>query len=65
MHHAGLAFLGRLTQWLTLELEFAESGENSKLTQAEDMKGEIIARETLLRRRMSEVEFAYNLGGYR
>ncbi|MCI0866830.1 MAG: hypothetical protein J4N89_09805 [Chloroflexi bacterium] len=64
IHQAGLAFLGRLTQWLTLELEFSESGENSKLTQAEDMKAEIIARETLLRRRMSEVEFAYNLGGY-
>ena len=55
IHQAGLAFLGRLTQWLTLELEFSESGKNSKLTQAEDMKAEIIARETLLRRRMSEV----------
>jgi hypothetical protein len=61
LHEDALAYLGRIVEWLTLELEYAQTGIDARKVQANNMIPEIDAREILLLRRVSDVEFAYHL----
>ena len=61
LHQDASTYLTIKLQWLTLELNYAETLEEAKLIQANDMIPQITARDTLLKRAIATVEFVYNL----
>ena len=61
LHDDALAYLVRLVDWLSLALEYARTGENSKRVEANNMIPEINARGRLINRGLSNVEFNYRL----
>ena len=62
LHGDALEYFGRLLEWLSLELEHAQTGIDARRTQANAMIPEIDARATLLRRELLSLEFNYQLG---
>ena len=61
LHQNASTYLGRVIQWLNLELEYVETLEEAKLVQANGMIPEINARESVLGRAIGTVRFVYNL----
>ena len=61
LHSGVLEFLGRLGDWLTLELEFARTGLDSKRVEANEMIREINARTIRVSRGLQSVIFNYQL----
>ena len=53
----------RVNDWLTLELEFVQTGANPKRVQANEMIPEINARGNQVIDGIGDVEFVYNLRG--
>ena len=63
LHDDAVTNVSRVITWLSLEREYAESGNDSKRVQANDMLPEVNARERLLRRRVNNLEFVYQIQG--
>ena len=61
LHEEATIYLTRLLQWLTLELRYIETLEDTQLSQANDMIPEINARDVFLDRRVRSLKFVYNL----
>ena len=57
----GLIYLNRNVQWLALELEFVQTGQNSKINQANQMIPEINGREGRIVQDISDLKVVYNL----
>ena len=62
LHSSALQFVGRLGDWLSLELEFARTGVDAKRVSANEMIPEINARTTDVTRGLQSVVFNYQLG---
>jgi hypothetical protein len=63
LHQISLSYLRRVNDWLTLELEFVQTGANPKRVQANEMIPEINARGNQVIDGIGDVEFVYNLRG--
>ena len=61
LHAESLEYLETLIEWLTLELEYDERSDGSKLDQANAMIPEINARTALYANAINTLEFIYNL----
>ena len=61
LHQEAEEYLGRVLEWLTLELQHAEDRDDSKRVAANAMIPEIDAREFLLNRNKSNLKFHLNL----
>ena len=61
LHDDALAYLGRLGDWMSLGLEYARTGQDSKRVEANNTIPEINARGALVNRGLSNVEFNYRL----
>ena len=61
LHDDTLAYLVRLGDWISLGLEYARTGQDSKRVEANNTIPEINARRTLVYRALSNVEFNYRL----
>ena len=61
LHQEALAYLGAVVDWLSLELEYAETRVEAKLVQANDMISEINARDLSLIRAIGTTQFVYNI----
>ena len=61
LHNDALAYLVRVVDWLSLELEYATTDQFSKQMEANDMLPEINARESLVDRGLRSVESTYRL----
>ena len=61
LHQEATTYLGRLELWLTLELGYMETLEDTQLVHANDMIPEINARDVLLNRKVNFLKFVYNL----
>ena len=61
LHQETTTYLSRFVQWLSLELGYIETFEDTQLSQANDMVPEINARNTILNRRVNSLKFVYNL----
>ncbi len=63
LHQNALSYLRRVNDWLTLELEFVQTGATAKRNQANEMIPEVNARGNLVLDGIGDIEFVYNLGG--
>jgi len=61
LHQNLLEYLSRLSAWLTLELEWVQTRNDSKRVQANDMILEIDARSSTVLREINSIEFTYQL----
>ena len=61
LHDDTLAYLVRVVDWLSLELEYVTTGQFSKQMEANDMLAEINARESLVDRELWSVRSTYRL----
>ncbi|MCH7745858.1 MAG: hypothetical protein IIC84_07295, partial [Chloroflexi bacterium] len=61
VHEDALAYLETFVNWLTLELEYAQTSIDARRVQANDMIPEINARESTLRRSINTAAFIYQL----
>ena len=61
LHDDALAYLGRLGDWMSLGLEYARTGQDSKRVEANNTIPEINARRTLVNRGLGNVQFNYRL----
>ena len=61
VHQEAQEHLGRVLDWLSLELQAAEQQSNSLLAQANAMIPELTARNFNLNRNISNVEFIFNI----
>ena len=61
LHDDTLAYLATVVEWLSLELEYAETGMDSRRTQANEMISEIQARTNLVRRAIERERFTFHI----
>ena len=61
LHQETLAYLDVLVAWLSLELSFIETGQDSKRVAANEMISEVDGRGSRLSRSIRRVEFEYQL----
>ena len=61
LHDDATAYLNRLVDWLTLELEYAQTGVDLRRREANAMIPEIDARNNSVNRDRIDVEYAYRL----
>ena len=61
LHEDAVAYLGRLVEWLGLELTYARTRVDSRRVEANQMIPEINAREARLIQEVGDVEFVYRL----
>ena len=61
LHDDAIAYLSRLVDWLTLELEYAQTGVDLRRREANAMIPEIDARNNSVNRDRIDVEYAYRL----
>ena len=61
LHQEAGDTLGRVLVWLTLELQSAETRDNSPLNAANDMIPELSARDFTLKRNISNLKFLFNI----
>ena len=62
LHNEAEEYLGRISEWLTLEFNHANTLEDSFRLAANAMIPEINARDFLLQRSISNLQFIFNLG---
>jgi hypothetical protein len=61
-HEETLSLLARIVDWLTLELEFAQTGQDSKRIEANQMIPEVNARTAMVSRGLLSAIFNYGIG---
>ena len=61
LHDDALAYLDRLVDWLTLELEHAQTGVDLRRREANAMIREIDARNNSVQREVADISYAYRL----
>lgn len=61
LHQSMRGWLESAEGWLTLELEYFQTSSGTTLAQANEMIPEVNARQLLINREISAVEFVYNL----
>ena len=58
------AYVGTIVDWLTLERDYAETGRDSKRTEANDMLPEVNARGAQVWRSLNNLQYVYQVGRY-
>ena len=61
LHQEAEDHLGRVLDWLTLELQAAENQNNTPQNAANDMIPELTARDFTLKRNISNLKFVFNI----